>query len=61
MKNKRLACLYIKLNNQDIVKIENSKIKQKLAEIQDKFYENVVKKIKILERTIEKWVRKTKD
>ena len=54
MKNKRLECLYIKLNNQDIVKIENNKIKQKLAEIQDKFYENVVKKIKILERTIEK-------
>ena len=50
MENKRLECLYIKLNNQDIAKIENNKIRQKLAEFQNKFYEKVIKKIKILER-----------
>ena len=47
MKNKRLGLLYIKINKQD-------KYRQKMNEIQRGFQENVVKKMRILERIGEK-------
>ena len=46
MENKRIGTLVIRLNDNRLLKIEQSKFRQRLDELHNKFYENVVKKIK---------------
>lgn len=50
MKTKRLKSLIIKLNNGNTIAVEHSKYRQKLDKLHNKFYKNVIEKLKIAEK-----------